>query len=146
MLEPPPYLKRIISLQRQVSIVDGKMVDSKVNTTKEDFVPYLTHRGPYKCGERIPIVVSVKTCLRERGKQDIYVAKHCLVYQFSLLGLNPKDLSKSKLEWAEANNIRIVVPDMKEFRTDKFEKNIRPKCFNESMMWEDILKRLIEFK
>jgi hypothetical protein len=136
-VQVPPSFDRIIGLQNQVTVNNG-VVDTVNNDGREDFVPYLIANGPFKHGDRVPVIISHKVSLRERWKQDEGVAQHSRVFLITLAGLQASDVSVQKLKKARAHNIHIVVPNLSEFRDKHFVTNKRPLCLTESQMWKQI--------
>jgi len=132
--------------------VSGKKSVGRTNDGREDVVPYLKSQGPYKCGDRIPVVISYKISTRERWKQDQDLAKKCTVFLVTLGGTNPeklyKDITVSKLKKinnAVGCNLKIVVPsdDLPKFKTEKFTKDYMPLCLSENDMWKQTVAILL---
>jgi hypothetical protein len=140
-LSVPEHLRHELGLQGQIRIVNG-MMDNSCNDGREDFAPYLLSEGPYKNGEKVPVIISHKISLRERWKEDIGIAAYSRVFLITLGGMKTNDLSVQKLKKAKRAGIDIVVPEMREFQTPHFMSTKRPLCLSEETMWNRIMQEL----
>ena len=141
----PEKYKGKIGLQEQIRIdhTTGRFVKKEKDGYKgrEDLIPYNLDIGEYQANDKISIIISIKTTLRERFKQDFKVA-NSVGKEFLVTMGKKNDVTLGKIEEMIKNNITPVIPSYIDYPSNKNWKKIRNLSITLEDMWNDIYKIL----